>query len=103
MIFRPLLNGPRALLVRFMKRSKLIYRIKTRQKLSRWESLKVRLRKPECFLKDLFQGSPSRISSPLAGHPAAYEKFVMDKHMNTKNTQQRYLSTDFPISKSLIS
>ena len=40
--------------------------------------------------------------SPV-GHPTAYEKFVMNKHMEVENTQKIYLSGDFPIFKSIIS
>ena len=44
----------------------------------------------------LHEGS-SRVSSPLDGHPTAYEKFVMDKYIKAKNMLKRYLSTDSPV------
>ena len=86
-----------------MKRSNSVYRIKTKRVLSRQKSLKAYLRKPECFLKDSFRGGSSRILSFSAGHPTAYEKFIMNKHIKVENTQKRYLSADDPVSKSLIS
>ena len=39
-------------------------------------------------------GCPSRVSSPLTGHPTTYGKFVMDKYMKAENTLERYLSDD---------
>ena len=86
-----------------MERFKPASRIKTRQMLSRYESLKHRLRKPGCLFKDLLQGSSSGISSPPAGYPTAYGKFVKDKYRKAEKTQKRYLSVDDPVSKSLIS
>ena len=102
MIFRPLLNGSNARLACVVKRSKPTYRIKTRQTLFRQESLKARLRKPGCLLKDLLQDDSFRISSSLVGHPTIYGKFVIDMHMKAENMQKIYLSADFPVSKSLI-
>ena len=37
-------------------------------------------------------GSPSRILSPLANHPTAYWKLVMEKDTKTKNTQRIFIS-----------
>ena len=78
----PLLNGPRVFLARVVERSKPAYCIKT----------KIHIGKSSRPSEK--QGSPFRISSPPAGHPTAYEKFVMNKHMKTKNMQNRYLSAD---------
>ena len=44
-------------------------------------------------MKGLLHGNSSRVSSPPAGHPATYGRFVMDKYIKAK----RYLSTNFPI------
>ena len=85
-----------------MKRPRPTYHIKTRRELTRRESLKAHMRKPKCPIKDSLHGRPSRVSSPLADHPTAYKKFVMDKHTKAKNTQKIYLSVGFPVSKSLI-
>ena len=62
---------------RKVKWPKLTYCIKIRRELSRRKSLKARLRKLGCLVKDSFYGGPSRISSPV-GHSSAYEMFVMD-------------------------
>ena len=86
-----------------MKQSKSTYCVKTRRVLSRQESLRSHLREPVCLFKDLLHGGPSRISSPITAHPTAYEKFVMDKHMKTENTQKIYLSVNDQVPKSLIS
>ena len=75
----PRLVWPKA---RDVKRPKPTYHIKTRQELPRRESLKAHLRKPGYLVKDSLHGCQSKISSPLAVHPTAYEMFVMD---NTKN------------------
>ena len=83
-----------ARLARVVKWSKLAYSIKTRRVLFRQESHKASMRKPRCLLKDSLQGGMSMILNPTTGHPNAYEKFVMDKHMKAKNTQKRYLSVD---------
>ena len=85
-----------------MKQSRSTYHIKTRWELTRQENFKAHLRKPECHIRDSRHGGLSRVSSPLADHPTVYGKFVMDKHTKVKNKQKRYLSTGFPVSKSLI-
>ena len=84
MIFRPILNGPRARLARVVKRSKPTYCIKTKRTLLKWESFKARFRKSGCLLKDLLQVGRSRISSPPTGHPTIYGKFIMDKYIKTE-------------------
>ena len=57
-----LLDGLRS---RIMKQPTLTYHIKTRQELTRRESLKSHMRKPECPIRDSLHGGLSRISSPL--------------------------------------
>ena len=69
-----------------MKRSKPTYRIKTKQKLFRRESLKTHLRKLGCSIKDSLHGNPSRVSSLPADYPTAYGKLVMDKHTKAEST-----------------
>ena len=78
-----------------MKLSRPTFHIKTRQELTRRESLKAHMRKLECLkahmrkleclIRDLLHGGPSRVSNPPTGHSTAYEKFVMDKHMKVEN------------------
>ena len=38
------------------------------------------------------QGGPFRILSPLADHPTAYGKFVMDKYTKTENKQKIFIN-----------
>ena len=85
-----------------MKRPRPTYHIKTKRELTKQESLKTHMRKPEYPIRDSLHGGPSRVSSPPVGHPIVSGKFVMDKHMKAENTQKRYLSAGFPVSKSLI-
>ena len=88
----PLLDGPRARLTYIIEWPKLTYHIKTKQELTRWDSVKAHLRKPRCPIKDSLHGGPSRVLSPPADHPTAYRKFVMDKHMKVENTQKRFIN-----------
>ena len=85
-----------------MKRPRPTYDIKIKRGLTRQENLKAHMRKPKCPIRDSLHGDSSRVSSPLTDHPTAYGKFVMDKHMKAENTQKRYLSAEFSVSKSLI-
>ena len=48
-------------------------------------------------MKGSLHGGPSKVSSPPAGHPTAYGKFVMDKYKKAENALKRYLSDDFPV------
>ena len=88
------LNGPRAHLASIVKRLNSTYHIKTKGHYLDGKTLKL-----ECLPINLLQGGPSRVSSPPTGHPTAYEKFVMDKYINAKNKQKKYLSADFSVSK----
>ena len=80
-----LLDRPRAHLGRIIKRPKPTYYIKTKPELTRRENIKAHLRKLECPIRDSLYGGLSRISTPPANHPTAYEKFVMDKHTKVEN------------------
>ena len=85
-----------------MKWPRPTYHIKKKRELTKQESLKAHMRKPEYPIRDSLHSGPSRVSSPPVGHPIVYGKFVMDKHTKVENMQKRYLSAGFLVSKSLI-
>ena len=64
---------------------------------------KAHMRKPGCHVKESLLGGPSRVSSSLADHPTAYEKFVIDKYTKVENKQKRYLPAGSLVSQSPIS
>ena len=50
------------------------------------EILKAHLRKLGCLVKYSFHGGLFKVSNSLIGHPIAYGKFVMNKHMKAEKT-----------------